>query len=87
MNDDSTDVDGRRYREAENQHDGQTDWESVAADPGPGSLGYGTSEWERVPVSDDEDQVIFLPGNEEDLADDAFIVLAGADLCDPVTRR
>ncbi len=86
MNDDSTDVNGNRYREVENQQDGQTDWESVPTDPVPGSLGYETSEWERIPVSDD-DQVIFLPGNEEDLADDAFLVLEEADLCDLVTRR
>jgi len=52
----------------------------------PGSLGYEVSEWERIPVSDD-DQVIFLPGNDEDLADDAFVVLEEDDLCDLVTRR
>jgi hypothetical protein len=86
MNDDSTDVDGSRYRGTESQQDGQTDWESVPTDPGPGSLGYETSEWERIPVADD-DQVIFLPGNEEDLADDAFVVLTEDDLCDLVTRR
>jgi hypothetical protein len=86
MNDDSTDIDRRRHRETESQQDEPTDWESVPTDPEPGSLGYETSEWERIPVADD-DQVIFLPGNEEDLADDAFVVLNEADLCDLVTRR
>lgn len=86
MNDDSTNVDGGRHCETENQQDKPNDWESVPTDPGPESLGYETSEWERIPVAD-ENQVIFLPGNEEDLADDAFVVLEDNDLCDLVTRR
>jgi hypothetical protein len=31
--------------------------------------------------------VIFLPCEEEDIEDDAFVVLEEADLCDLVTRR
>lgn len=64
----------------------QVDWSDVAADPDPETLGYERSEWERIPAPDD-DQVIFLPGNEDDLEDDAFVVLNDSDLCDLVTRR
>lgn len=62
------------------------DWTTVSADPHPTDLGYETAEWERIPTTD-RDQVIFLPGNEEDLEDDAFVVLDETDLCDLVTRR
>lgn len=87
MSEDNTDVgEGRRHDGVERPADDPHDWESVPTDPQPGSLGYEVSEWERIPVSGD-DQVIFLPGNEGDLADDAFIVLEEDDLCDLVTRR
>jgi hypothetical protein len=73
--------------DSESERDGtNVDWRNVPTDPEPGSLGYATSQWERIPVTDD-DQVIFLPGEEEDLADDAFVVLDERDLCDLVTRR
>jgi hypothetical protein len=89
MTKDDTDVDESRTRDrgdSEVLSGEQTDWEDVPTDLEPNNLGYETSTWERIPVTDD-DQVIFLPGNEEDLADDAFIVLENGDLCDLVTRR
>jgi len=87
MSEDSSDINEQvqHGRDGVSQN-GQTDWEDVPTDPEPDNLGYESSKWERIPVTDD-DQVIFLPGNEEDLADDAFIVLDEADLCDLVTRR
>lgn len=89
MTKDDTDVDESRTRDRRDSEvlsGEETDWEDAPTDPGPDSLGYETSTWERIPVTDD-DQVIFLPGNEEDLADDAFVVLEESDLCDLVTRR
>jgi hypothetical protein len=89
MTKDDTDIDESRTRDClENEvlSGEETDWESAPTDPTANNLGYETSTWERIPVTDD-DQVIFLPGNEEDLADDAFIVLEDSDLCDLVTRR
>ena len=87
MSEDETDIDEnlRRHEDSEKAKNG-FDWEDVPTDPEPDNLGYESSKWERIPVTDD-DQVIFLPGNEEDLADDAFVVLDEADLCDLVTRR
>jgi hypothetical protein len=62
------------------------DWTAVSADPDPEDLGYDCSEWERIPV-DEDDQVVFLPGNEEDIEDNAFVVLDDRDLCDLVSNR
>ena len=88
MTEDNTNADEIPSREREDAEtdDIAVDWADVAADPDPETLGYERSEWERIPAPDD-DQVIFLPGNEEDLEDDAFLVLNDSDLCDLVTRR
>lgn len=89
MTKDDTDVDESRTRDCRDSEvlsREKTDWDDVPTDPRPDNLGYETSTWDRIPVTDD-DQVIFLPGNEEDLADDAFVVLEESDLCDLVTRR
>lgn len=89
MTDDKPNAD--EIRSPERREDRQpaaeaVDWADVPADPDPETLGYERAEWERIPAPDD-DQVIFLPGNEDDLEDDAFVVLSDADLCDLVTRR
>jgi hypothetical protein len=88
MMDDESNADELRQRNADTEQDGfrEGDWTEVPTDPEPEHLGYEQSEWERIPTTE-ESQVIFLPGNEEDLADDAFIVLEEPDLCDLVTRR
>jgi hypothetical protein len=88
MTDDKPNADELRARDGEPQQDDRADvdWTQVATDPHPSELGYETDEWERIPTTD-RDQVIFLPGNEEDLEDDAFVVLDESDLCDLVTRR
>lgn len=88
MTDDNWNADempSRDHREPSGE-EGDADWTEVPADPDPEELGYERSEWERIAAPDD-DQVIFLPGNEEDLEDDAFLVLEDGDLCDLVTRR
>jgi hypothetical protein len=62
------------------------EWADVPADPDARALGYETEQWERIPTNDDN-QVIFLPCNDEDIEDDAFVVLDESDLCDLVTKR
>jgi hypothetical protein len=62
------------------------EWRDVPTDPDAQALGYEAAQWERIPTTDDQ-QVIFLPCEEEDIEDDAFVVLEAADLCDLVTRR
>lgn len=88
MNDDEQNADDLRQQGVETGKDKSetVDWTEVSTDPEPEQLGYEQSEWERITTTD-RDQVIFLPGNEEDLEDDAFVVLDEPDLCDLVTRR
>jgi len=88
MTDDNRNADEIRSRDhcGASADEVDIDWTEVPADPDPEELGYERSEWERIPAPDD-DQVIFLPGNEEDLEDDAFLVLEDVGLCDLVTRR
>jgi hypothetical protein len=51
------------------------DWESLAGDPDVSAdLGYEFREWEQFETLDETDQVMFLPTEEEELKDAAFIV-------------
>lgn len=87
------DVDADEIRAEENDRSTATDavdvdWKTMPIDPDLGRyFGYELEQWEKIPVADDPDQVIFLPGNEEDIAEDAFVVSDSDTLCDLVTRR
>lgn len=53
-----------------------TDWETVPADPDfAADFGYMAVAWERVESLDDTDQVVYLPDDEEQMNDDAFVVV------------
>jgi len=78
--------DVRTEQEPRKQPSEEVDWTEVSADPDPSDLGYECSQWERIPV-DADDQVVFLPSKEEDIADNAFVVLDDCDLCDLVSNR
>jgi hypothetical protein len=89
MTDDNSEADELRSRDDRSERTGEPDfeeWSNVPTDPNSGELGYEVSQWDRIPTAEDG-QVVFLPGNEEDLKDDAFVVLEESDLCDLVTRR
>lgn len=67
---------------------GATDWEAVPSDPDPASdLGYRMLEWDVVQTSNDAEQLIFLPSDDELLRDDAFIVADPDDVCDVTAQR
>jgi hypothetical protein len=93
MSEDDTNADEMHTRERDraetgDEESGEVDWAAVASDPDPKeNLGYELSQWEEIPVEDDPDQVIFLPSNEEDIAEDAFIVSESDAICDLVSRR
>lgn len=58
-------------------------WESLASDPrDTADLGYRLSDWEQFETSDKTDQVIFLPGDEAQIEDAAFVVAEEATLLD-----
>lgn len=88
MTDDEQETDelGPRKAHREQRTTEKVDWEEVPTDPSPDELGYETEEWERIPTAE-QDQLVFLPGNEEDIEDAAFVVLEKSDLCDLVKRR
>lgn len=53
----------------------RAEWESLRTDPDLQSdLEYELSEWEQFETLDGTDQVMFLPTDEEDLKDAAFVV-------------
>lgn len=56
--------------------DAHADWRELAPDPDPESdLGYDLDEWEVVEArSRGRDHLMFLPSDEEQLREDAFIV-------------
>lgn len=60
------------------------DWEQLRMDPDPESdLGYEPREWEVLSIdSDGEHRTLFLPDDEEQLRDDAFIVADEMAVCD-----
>lgn len=50
-------------------------WEELSSNPDIGDdLGYQLSNWERFETLDGTDQTIFLPNDESELKDAAFVV-------------
>lgn len=62
-------------------------WESLASNPEDSAdLGYEIAEWEQFETLDNTDQVMFLPTNEEELKDAAFVVADSANIVDLKTH-
>lgn len=52
-----------------------SDWETVAADPDPSTdLGYEHELLTAIHVDEDTEQYIFLPGEDDHLTDEEFII-------------
>lgn len=66
--------------------DRRTAWQEIDADPDPETdLGYELDEWDVVEArSRGQDHLMFLPSDEEQLRDDAFIVADPAIVYDVV---
>lgn len=64
-------------------------WEQLRMDPDPQEdLGYEPSEWDVLSVeTDGRNQRLFLPADEGDLREDAFIVADSSALCDVADCR
>lgn len=62
----------------------QEDWETLPMDPDPEEdLGYEPLEWDVVSAqSNNRDQLLFLPADEDALRNDAFIVADESAVCD-----
>lgn len=55
----------------------EAEWDEQPVDPESEDLGYELDDWERIRAPGDEsDQYLYLPGDEELLRDEAFVVVA-----------
>jgi hypothetical protein len=64
------------------------EWEAQPDDPGGDDLGYELDEWERIRASGaDSEKYLFLPGDEELLREEAFVVAAPTDVADLLDNR
>jgi hypothetical protein len=61
----------------------RADWEALESDPNFGEdFDYDLAEWEQFETLDGTDQVMFLPSDESELKDAAFVVAEETDLLD-----
>lgn len=64
------------------------EWDDQPDDPGGDDLGYELDEWERIPAkAADSEKFLYLPGDEELLRKEAFIVVSPTDVEDLVDNR
>lgn len=64
------------------------EWDAQPDDPGGDELGYDIDDWERIRATGrDSEKFLFLPGDEELLREEAFIVVAPADVADLLENR
>ena len=78
---------GAGDREPSSSRPTRQDWEQLPADPDPErDLGYRIEHWETFRASTDGENVMFLPGNEELLRTEAFLVADAASVCDVTDR-
>lgn len=70
-----------------NVETGRERWQDVSSDPDLDDLGYDIADWKVVRArKDDQGHLMFLPENEEQLHDEAFIVAETNSVCDVVDR-
>jgi len=63
-------------------------WEEQPDDPDASDLGYDPANWERIRATGtDSEQFLYLPGDEELLREEAFIVAAPEDVEELVENR
>lgn len=64
------------------------EWDDQPADPESEDLGYELDDWERIRASGTEpEQYLYLPGDEELLRDEAFVVVSPEDVENLVDNR
>lgn len=81
------DQDGQANGAGTNRSMTREDWKALATEPDNAEdLGYRLSEWEQFEVVDKSDQVIFLPSEESEIEDAAFLVADSEDVVDLPTR-
>jgi hypothetical protein len=64
----------------------RSEWRKAPADPDMDDLGYDPIDWEVIQPAGDAGQYLFLP-EEEQLAEEAFVVADERAVCDLLSRR
>lgn len=63
-------------------------WERVPLDPDlERDLGYRITDWDPITTANDDDQLVYLPAEEDLLRKDAFIVAARDDHVELLDER
>lgn len=62
-------------------------WESVPSNPAEADLGYANEPLTVIHVEEDEEQYIFLPGEEDHLTDTEFIIASPDSIQDLSAQR
>ena len=71
-----------------NRNSLEGEWDDQPDDPGGDDLGYELDEWERIrATAADSEKFLYLPGDEELLRQEAFVVASPADIEDLVDNR
>ncbi|MFC6722018.1 hypothetical protein [Halobacteriaceae bacterium SHR40] len=74
-------VKGRKPQHSASGAWSRADWEALESDPDFGDdFEYELTEWEQFETLDGTDQVMFLPSDESELKDAAFVVAEETDL-------
>ncbi|QWC20206.1 hypothetical protein [Halorubrum sp. 2020YC2] len=64
------------------------EWEDQPDDPAGDDLGYDLDEWERIRATGvDSEKYLYLPGDEELLREEAFLVVSPEAVADLVDNR
>ena len=63
------------------------EWRDISSDPDPiRDLGYEMVDMEVVRTHDGDGEYMFIPSQEDMIAEDAFMVAEPSAVCDPVER-
>jgi hypothetical protein len=63
-------------------------WKALPSNPDLNhQFGYELTDWDVITHDGDTGDLIFLPADQEALAEDAFIVAKEGDVCELVARR
>jgi hypothetical protein len=66
----------------------EAEWDEQPTHPESDDLGYELDDWERIRATgSDPEQYLYLPGDEELLRDEAFIIVPPEDIEDLVDNR
>lgn len=86
--DENADIRTGEQSTSQGQAELPADWRDQPVDPDlEENLDYELIAWEKINVVDNPEQIIFLPNSEDQLRNDAFMVLSESSVCDLTDKR